>query len=470
MLFNSLEFLFFFPFVLILGNILKGSSQRIFLLFASFYFYMAWNKMFIFLILASTLLDYFVAIYLDSIPMELLSKRKWVLSISMIGNLGFLGYFKYTNFLLGVINDLSIAGIPVLQNQDITLPVGISFYTFQSMSYTIDVYRKNLEAKKSFIDFALYVAFFPQLVAGPIVRATTFFRDLENRLPVLNEDIQIAITRILIGFSRKIVFADNLGKVTDYTFNFYQTMNPLEIWTGVIAFGWQIYFDFAGYTDIAIGVARLFGFKFDPNFNFPMSTNSITDHWTKWHISFSTWIRDYIYIPLGGSRAGELTTYRNLFITWFFAGVWHGAAYHFIAWGLWQGVMIAIHRVYSKTEICSKLNASGGKVYDLFCRIFTMFCLSFGFVMFRAETMKKILEIIKSMLFFNHSFFDIRTYSNWRYGVMLFICYSASYIFSKRNIESMSPHPYKLAMANTVSIFLILFFGFESTNFLYFQF
>jgi D-alanyl-lipoteichoic acid acyltransferase DltB (MBOAT superfamily) len=470
MLFNSIDFLFFFPVILVLGNLLKGKSQRLLLLFASFYFYMAWNKNFIFLILASTFLDYFVALYLDSIPLEKTNLRKWVLSISMIGNLGFLGYFKYTNFLIGVVNDINFWGSPPISNMDITLPVGISFYTFQSMSYTIDVYRKQLEAKKSFLDFALYVAFFPQLVAGPIVRATTFFRDLETRLPVLNDDIQIAITRILIGFSRKIVFADNLGKVVDHTFMFYHIMNPIEIWTGAIAFGWQIYFDFAGYTDIAIGVARLFGFKFDANFNFPMSTNSITDHWSKWHISFSTWIKDYIYIPLGGSRLGELVTYRNLFITWFFAGVWHGAAYHYIAWGLWQGIMIGIQRGFTRTRVWKTLNEKGGFIYDLFCRVFTMFCLSFGFVLFRAENMKKAMEMIKSMLFINIPFSSINDYENWRYGVLLIICFLASYIFSKRNIETMSTSPYKLAMSNTVSILLILFFGFEGTNFLYFQF
>ncbi|NBU97371.1 MAG: MBOAT family protein, partial [Spirochaetia bacterium] len=470
MLFNSIDFLIFFPIILILGNILKGTTQKLLLLFASFYFYMAWNRYFIFLILASTLLDYFVALYLDSTPIEKITKRKWILSISMIGNLGFLAYFKYTNFLIGVVNDINFWGGENIALRDITLPVGISFYTFQSMSYTIDVYRKQLDAKKSFIDFSLYVAFFPQLVAGPIVRATTFFRDLEVRLPILNEDIQVATTRILIGFVRKIVFADNLAIIVDHTFLFYHTMSPLEIWTGVIAFGWQIYFDFAGYTDIAIGVARLFGFKFDPNFNFPMSTNSITDHWSKWHISFSTWIRDYIYIPLGGSRGGELITYRNLFITWFFAGVWHGAAYHYIAWGLWQGVMIGIHRFYSKTRISKILNENGGNFYDIFCRVFTMFCLSFGFTMFRAENMVKVREIISSMLFLNLNEGSIFDYSNWRYGVLLFICFTASTIFSKRNIESMSSSPFKLMMANTVSIFLLLFFGFESTNFLYFQF
>lgn len=470
MLFNSLEFLIFFPITLIVGNILKGTAQRVWLLLASYYFYMAWNKYFIALILASTILDYAVGLWLDHIPETNPKLRKLALTLSMVGNIGFLGYFKYTNFLLEVINDTGLLSYK-FPHYDITLPVGISFYTFQSMSYTIDVYRKKLQARKSFIDFALYVAFFPQLVAGPIVRATTFFRDLDIRLDVLNEDIQIAITRILVGFVRKIVFADNLGKVVDFTFQNYASLNPIEIWTGAIAFGWQIYLDFAGYTDIAIGVARLFGFKFDANFNFPMVTNSINDHWTKWHISFSTWIRDYIFIPLGGSREGELKTYRNLFITWFFAGVWHGAAYHFIAWGLWQAVMLLVHREYSKTSFHKWINERGGLAYDVFSRILTKYSLAFGFVMFRAQTMQDAWNMIQSMLFLKGNL-EITSYQNASYGLLLVICYVGSYIFSKRDIEVIAQtKPHHLMYLNTLCAFLLLFFGVtESQNFLYFAF
>ncbi|HMZ59871.1 MAG TPA: MBOAT family O-acyltransferase [Leptospiraceae bacterium] len=491
MKFNTLEFLIFFPISLIIGNLLKGTAQRIFLLLASYYFYMAWNKTFIVLILISTLLDYAVSLWLEKIPDSEKTKRKLVLTVSMVGNLGFLAFFKYTNFLLEVFQDtglfsmqswgayVSPVGISCGWNSgaakyicDITLPVGISFYTFQSMSYTIDVYFRKIEARKSFIDFSLYVAFFPQLVAGPIVRATTFLRDLDMRLSVTHEDIQLAFSRILIGFMRKVVFADNLAKVVDMTFANYGSMSPIEIWTGVIAFGWQIYFDFAGYTDIAIGVARLFGFQFDPNFNFPMSTNSIMDHWTKWHISFSTWIRDYIFIPLGGSRSGELRTYRNLFITWFFAGVWHGAAYHFISWGVWQGIMITAQRLFNRTKFSEMLNKKGGMIYDIFCRILTMFCLSFGFAMFRAKTMTDVWAMHKAMLFIDRPFTVDMTYRNMEYGILLFICFTASYIFSKRNLEYMQEKGgMKLVITNTVAILLILFFGItEAQGFLYFDF
>ena len=495
MQFNSVHFLFFFFVSILLGNILKNTWQRVFLLLASVYFYTYTNTYFIALLILSTVIDYLAALAIDN-ENRTEKQRKIFLLISVFFNLLILGYFKYAYLTTDIINTIFGAKLRTFNvvayyvnlfhlspiqldafTEHIVLPVGVSFYTFQSMSYTVDVYRKQIAARKSFVDFSLYVAFFPQLVAGPIVRATTFFRDLDFRLSVTNEDIQVAITRILIGFMRKLVFADNLGKVVNYTFANYQTMNAIEIWTGAIAFGWQIYFDFAGYTDIAIGIARLFGFKFDPNFNFPMTITNITDHWSKWHISFSTWIRDYIYIPLGGSRGGNLITYRNIFITWLFGGVWHGADYHYIAWGLWQAVMLSIHRVYSQTNIRKTLNEKGGFVYKSFAAIFTMFCLAFGFVMFRAQTnvagtaMHHTFQMIKSMLFITENSRVLDSYSNYDYGILLIICFVASSIFSKRNVESMGNNGNKLLYANIAAVFLILIFGVsDSQTFMYFVF
>ncbi|GBF51947.1 alginate O-acetyltransferase [Leptospira ryugenii] len=499
MLFNSLEFLIFFPFTLIVGNLLKDRWQKLFFLIASYYFYMAWQpssiqcdarqtegfasivdtlfcdfkiNIYILILLFSTVVDYIAAINLQKLADES-AKRKIFLVISLLVNIGTLGFFKYTNFLIGLVNDLNYFSEYKFASQNIILPVGISFYTFQSMSYTIDVYFRKIEARKSFLDFSLYVAFFPQLVAGPIVRAETFFRDLDNRLLVLKENIESAFALILIGFTRKIVFADNLGRVVDSVFANYQNLNSLEIWTGTLAFGWQIYFDFAGYTDIAIGVARLFGFQFNPNFNFPMSCRNIADHWSKWHISFSTWIRDYIYIPLGGSRVSQIKYIRNIMITWLFAGLWHGAAYHYVSWGIWQGVMLLIHKYYSDTDLSKSLNATGGFVYDLSARIFTMFCLSFGFIMFRAEDMDKAIYMMKSLVFMNESMAPMYRWSNYRFGILLAICFAASYIFSKRQIPTLfeGKKNWKFAAFIIVNIYLILFFGVtESQNFLYFQF
>ncbi|TGK59415.1 MBOAT family protein [Leptospira wolffii] len=498
MLFNSAHFMVFLPIVLILAKILKGTYRRVFLLLASLYFYNAWHpktidcsefrtgtwyeywidksfcdfqiNLYIIILIVSMIVDYFAALIMSR---EGASDkfRKLCLVASLLTNLGILAYFKYTNFILDVVSDIFFVGTLKIEHLKIILPVGISFYTFQSMSYTIDVYRRNLEARTSFLDFALYVSFFPQLVAGPIVRAHTFFRDLDHPPTVTAKDVEIAFAQILMGFTRKIVFADNLAKVVDTTFANYAILNPVEIWVGAMAFGWQIYFDFAGYTDIAIGVARLFGYKFDPNFNFPMVARNIADHWSRWHISFSTWIRDYIYIPLGGSRVSVLKGYRNLFITWLFAGVWHGAAYHFVGWGIWQGVMLGFHREYSKTRFAAWINEKGGRPYDIFARIVTMFFLSFGFIMFRAETMEKAWSMMKALVFWvPNGIQSVKSFSNYDYGILLAICFIASYYFSKNTIEDMVENGRKFALFFIVNFFLILFFGAGGNNFLYFDF
>ncbi|MDZ4726398.1 MAG: MBOAT family O-acyltransferase [Leptospira sp.] len=498
MLFNSVEFLIFFPITIIIGNLLKNRFQKLFFLLASYYFYMAWQpssvkcdarnteglgflidtlycdfkiNAYIGILIFSTIVDYFSALIIEKSHNQLFKKRLFLL-LSLIVNLGTLGFFKYTNFLLGLFNDINFINEFQFEAQNIILPVGISFYTFQSMSYTIDVYFGKIEARKSFLDFSLYVAFFPQLVAGPIVRAETFFRDLDHRLAVYKENIESAFALILIGLTRKVVFADNLAKVVDATFSNYQTLNPIELWTGALAFGWQIYFDFAGYTDIAIGVARLFGFQFNPNFNFPMYCRNIADHWSRWHISFSTWIRDYIYIPLGGSRVSPVMYVRNIMITWLFAGLWHGAAYHYVSWGVWQGVMLLIHKYYSDSSISKTLNEKGGRLYEIFARVFTMFCLSFGFIMFRAETMEKAWVMMKGLLFIGNEAIPVYRWLNYRYGILILICFIATYLFSKKQIPTLfQGNPFKFTAFIVVNIYLLLLFGVtESQNFLYFQF
>jgi len=421
------------------------------------------------ILLFSTFVDYWAGIGIEKADLKNKRQLKWLcLLSSLLVNIGTLGFFKYTNFILGVINDLGI--LEITEFPKIVLPVGISFYTFQSMSYTIDIYFGKMSPRKSILDFALYVAFFPQLVAGPIVRAGVFFRDLDNRLKVDADSLRWGFCMILIGFTRKIVFADNLARVVDYTFANHALLNPIEIWTGALAFGWQIYFDFAGYTDIAIGVARIFGFQFDPNFNFPMSCRNIADHWTKWHISFSTWIRDYIYIPLGGSRVGPFRYCLNLFATWLFAGLWHGAAYHYVSWGLWQGFMLLCHKLYSSTSLPQFFEKKSQRFYLIWARIFTMFCLAFGFVMFRAENMTKALEMMKSLVFINEV--TLYRYENYRFGILLIICYITSYYFSKRPIGKMiSDKDWRFPLFVLVNTFMILLFGVtENQSFLYFQF
>ncbi|MBK8399041.1 MAG: MBOAT family protein [Leptospiraceae bacterium] len=469
MLFNSLHFLIYLPIVLIISNYLKNRNQRIFLLLASFYFYMAWNILFIWLLLFSIVIDYFAAISISRLDKSD-KKRKYYLFISLATNLGFLSYFKYTNFFLGTLNDINFINSFRFVEYNIILPVGISFYTFQSMSYTIDVYRNQMEAKKSFLDFALYVSFFPQLVAGPIVRASTFFRDLETRLIVNYETIRYSFAQILLGFTKKIVFADNLAIVVDNVFRNYASMNSIEIWTGVFAFMWQIYFDFAGYTDIAIGVARLFGFQFDLNFNFPFNVTSISQHWARWHLSFSTWIRDYIFIPLGGSKISRLRTHINVFITFMFAGIWHGAAYHFVVWGIWHSAMLSIEREYARTGIRNYLNEKGGIPYDIFCRVFTMICLGLGLPLFRANTLTDALAMLKTMLFISPNAYTI-SFVNFSYFKLILLLFVTGYIFEKYNLSKMLENKRAFTLFILANFFMLLCFGVsESQSFIYFAF
>ena len=405
--FTSYHFLAFFLVSLVLGHLLKNRAQRIFLLLASYYFYGVFEPYYLILILVSTLIDYLGALGIEGsrtrasgaaptgieAVMSFMGSRQWV-SVSLLMNLSLLGYFKYTNFGIEVLNDISPFGNSVFAwpAANILLPVGISFYTFQSMSYTIDVYRGTLRARRDFVDFALYVAFFPQLVAGPIVRATTFLERLDDRIQISRNDIVVGVTRIAVGFFRKLVLSDNLGLLTTTVYGDPMHHAPLDIWLASVGFAFQIYLDFAGYTDIARGVARLFGFEFDVNFLYPMVAVNPTDHWTRWHISLTTWMRDYVYIPLGGSRVGPVRLHFNMFMVWFIVGLWHGPAYHFVAWGVWQFVLIAAHRLYRFSPVgqrMAEVRGAPAALYSLASWMLTMFFLNFGFIWFRAETLTK---------------------------------------------------------------------------------
>jgi len=466
MLFNSLHFIIFLPVILFLYNI-AGKYKNHLLLFASFYFYMAWNYTFIALLLFSIVIDYFAALSISRLSDES-PKRKLYLFLSLFVNLGFLAYFKYTNFLLGIWNDLQITSFK-FSEFSIILPVGISFYTFQSMSYTIDVYRKVIPARESFLEFSLYVSFFPQLVAGPIVRATTFFRDLEKRLPVDINVLCLSFAQILLGFTKKIVFADNLALCVDQVFNNSGTLGGVDIWIGVFAFMWQIYFDFSGYTDIAMGVARLFGFQFDQNFYFPFNVSSISEHWSRWHISFTSWIRDYIFIPLGGSRGSEFLVSRNIFITFLFGGIWHGAAYHYVAWGVWHSFMLITERQYALTSVREFLNTKGGFLYYSVCRVFTLFCIGLGLPLFRANSLNDSYLMLEKMFRFDLFISEpIQLISYLKLVILLFI---TGQIFEKYTLKKMLENPRSFTIFILVNFFLLLCFGVsESKSFIYFAF
>ena len=314
------------------------------LLAASYFFYMSWNAKFVVLLWVLTAVDYTAAIWMAGQPKG--ARRKAWLVVSLAANLGFLGFFKYFNFLAG--NLALLLGRPTQGfATDIVLPMGISFHTFQSMSYVIDVYRGEQEPIRNVVDYALYIAFFPQLVAGPIVRARHFFADLYHWCAPSPKEQLRGLLLVVFGLVKKVAIADQFARLADLYFR-----NPgahpgaLSAWSGAVAFSIQIFFDFSGYTDMAIGLALLFGFHFPDNFRRPYLAASITEFWRRWHISLSSWLRDYLYIPLGGNRGSRWQTYRNLMLTMLLGGLWHGASWNFVVWGGYHGALLSAERVW----------------------------------------------------------------------------------------------------------------------------
>ena len=344
MLFNTIQFFIFLAVVLALFYGSPRRFRRYILLAASYFFYACWNYKFVALLLTLTAIDYTAGIWLERVRAG--PRKKALLILSLSANLGFLGFFKYYNFLAANLA-LLLGRPPHSFWLEIVLPLGISFHTFQSMSYVVDVYRGEQKAVRSPIDYALFICFFPQLVAGPIVRAHTFFRDLFDWRPPSAGDVSNGILLIALGLTKKMAFADQFAKVANGYFSDVAG-NPgmVTAWTGVLAFGLQIYFDFSGYTDMAIGMAKLLGFHFPVNFRRPYLASSITDFWRRWHISLSTWLRDYLYIPLGGNRHGKWMTYRNLAITMLLGGLWHGASWNFVIWGGYHGALLSVERAF----------------------------------------------------------------------------------------------------------------------------
>jgi D-alanyl-lipoteichoic acid acyltransferase DltB (MBOAT superfamily) len=380
MLFTTWAFWIFLVVVLALFYLSPRPARRYILLAASLYFYMSWNPRFVLLLLTLITVDYFAAIWIES---RTGPRRQAALLLSLIANLGFLAYFKYTNFLLSIFRQ---SASPL----DIILPLGISFHTFQSISYVIDVYRGKQEPIRSYADYALFVSFFPQLVAGPIVRARNFFDDLFHWHPPTHEEFQRGVTLAVFGLAKKLVCADQFAQLADRYFN-APVPGVLPAVTGTLAFALQIFFDFSGYTDIAIGTALLFGFHFPENFRRPYLASSIADFWHRWHISLSTWLRDYLYIPLGGNRRGALLTYRNLLLTMTLGGLWHGASWNFVIWGVYHGVLLSIERlIFGKREHPAFLR--------LPFTILTFTMVSIGWVFFRARTLPAAAYVIHQLL------------------------------------------------------------------------
>lgn len=385
MLFNSFTFWFFYLFVFTIYWRLPHRGQNYLLLVASYFFYGAWDWRFLFLILASTTIDFWLGQMIDHASDK--KKRKRFLVLSIAANLSILGFFKYYNFFSVELNTLLVAiGAPdMMPTLDIILPVGISFYTFQTMSYSIDIYRNEIRSIKSFTDYALYVSFFPQLVAGPIERSSRLLPQVISKRTWHNDYFLDGLYLVMYGLFMKIVIADNMASIVNAIFQ-EGAVQPtgLEVLLGVYAFAFQIYGDFAGYSSIARGIAKWLGFDLMVNFRIPYLASSPSDFWNRWHISLSTWFRDYVYIPLGGNRSGNI--YNNLMVTMFLSGMWHGAAWTFIGWGVLHGVYLMIYRAtgtltkYFEHWTIAKISA--------IIIMFHLTCL--GWLFFRAEDFHQV--------------------------------------------------------------------------------
>lgn len=372
--------------------------RKLVLLSASYFFYAYWDWRFALLLLFCSSNSYIFGRMLDSERSP--QSRKQVIIISTVINLGVLGFFKYYGFFTHSFNSLltSIGLPPTIPFLEVVLPVGISFFTFQAMSYVIDVYRGDLEPSKSFTDVLLYISFFPQLVAGPIVRAAHFLPQLKNSFDISQIQTAKAATHIIGGLFKKVVIANFLAeKIVDPVFTSPLQYSSIDVLFALYAYAVQIYCDFSAYSDIAIGIAYLFGYQFNENFDHPYRSLSVQEFWRRWHISLSTWLRDYLYIPLGGSRLGKLKTYRNLSITMLLGGLWHGAAWNFVFWGALHGGALAIERMFTE-KFGTKEKGILGKIIA-FILVFHFVCLTWIF--FRASSFESATEFINALLKFD---------------------------------------------------------------------
>ena len=410
MLFNSLDFAIFFPIVFVLYWIVYRhlSLRNIFILMASYVFYGWWDWRFLLLIIISSLIDFYVGRQLGQTDDK--AKRKYLLYFSLFVNLGFLVYFKYTNFFIDTfVDSFRLFGKSLeISTLNIILPVGISFYTFQTLSYTIDVYRGQLKPTKDPIAFFAFVAFFPQLVAGPIERASQLLPQFYKTNNFNYDQVKSGLLLMAFGLFKKMVIADRAALYVNEVYNNPGSYEGIETILATVLFAFQIYCDFSGYSDIAIGAARTMGFDLMKNFNSPYLSKSITEFWRRWHISLSTWFRDYVYIPLGGSRNGKYRTYFNLFLVFLISGLWHGAAMTFVIWGTIHGLIIVLEKAISKPKetMYQRLKIDKSNFSNkLFFILVTFTIVCFAWVFFRANSFADSQMIVSG--FFNNNFHEL---------------------------------------------------------------
>ena len=402
MLFNSFHFLIFFPIVTLIYFFIPYRVRWIWLLITSYYFYMCWNPKYAILIATSTLITYLSGILISKSKDK---KKLWV-ALSFISNLGILFFFKYFNFAIEniniILNKLHITLIT--PSFDVLLPVGISFYTFQALSYTVDVYRGDVKPEKNLGKYALFVSFFPQLVAGPIETSKHLLDQFNHNYDFDYERVKSGFLLMLWGFFQKLVIADRIAIVVNTVYNNYTSYSGFTLIVATVLFAFQIYCDFSSYSDIAIGCARVMGFELMQNFNRPYFSKSIAEFWRRWHISLGGWFRDYLYIPLGGSRHGKLKKYRNIMIVFLTSGLWHGAGWGFIVWGFLHGFYQVVGDLLKPTReyFIDKLNINKNGFFHRLSQIVIVFILvDFAWIFFRANTFRDAIGIIKNMFVFN---------------------------------------------------------------------
>ena len=488
MLFNTIDFVIFFIVVLAIISALKYRKfQHVFLLSASYFFFYYSSNYLIVLLIVSTILDFYVGKAIWNTTS--VGTKKLLLIISLAGNLGLLGFFKYADFAILQFNFLgeqfNLANqIPLL---NLALPIGISFYTFQTISYTVDIYRGKLKPSESFREFALFVAFFPQLVAGPIVRASEFLPQLREKIEVgggnlkqiiiHNSNLKLGITIMAFGFLKKMFFADNIAPLVDNIFSNPIGLDSFTIILGAIAFGIQIYGDFSGYTDIAIGSALILGFKLPINFNKPYFATSPADFWRRWHISLSTWLRDYLYIPLGGSKKSHIRTYANLAIVMFLGGLWHGASWNFVVWGMLHGAYLAIHRlIVNKFPRLSEISFFKSKIGMIVSIFVTQYLVFLTWIAFRVRDTDYMLYSMSKYIFLDFQVGTIKQVINSNevsVGLVILFIITNIILYKQKNIlEKIS----KIQLWKwfffifTITLLILLSFAGNTDDFIYFQF
>ena len=484
MIFTSFDFILFLPLVFSIYWILpkKGGSRNKLILVASYFFYGYWDWRFLSLIFLSTVVDFIIAKKIQSLDKK---SSKPLLYISLSFNLGLLGVFKYFNFFIdNFVEIFTFLGEPIDINRiNIVLPVGISFYTFQTLSYTIDVYKKKLKSSDNFIEFSAFVSFFPQLVAGPIERASNLLPQFKKEKKFDYVEGVLGLKQILWGVVKKVVIADNCAIVANEIFKTQVDNNGITLFIGAILFAFQIYGDFSGYSDIAIGTSRLFGFNLMQNFNFPYFSRDIAEFWRKWHISLTSWFRDYIYIPLGGSKVSLLKKIRNIFIIFLISGFWHGANWTFIIWGALNALYFMPLLILEKNrKNLDKTRSLIPSLFDILKMLFTFFLVTISWVFFRADNITIAISILQKFfidLFSKKSFVETYNLFYWDFKFTPFILIAVFLIiewigkndqFAIEKIGENWGRYFNITFLIAVVFFVLSFMQTKQSPFIYFDF